>query len=347
MADQSAEPPRRATIADVAALAGVSRGAVSKVFNGTGRISEPTALRIRDAAQKLDWHPSPTAAALRRSRTLAVGLVLNRPREREIGATSALLMSGIESVLEPRSYGLLLHLVDPEGAEETRAYDQLARGGRVDGVILTDPRIGDPRFRLVRSLGLPAALIGTPWNDPDFPHVDSDPAGAGVDDSVRHLVELGHRRIAYIGGPDDRVQARLRRDTFVQTMMDAGLAPVAMIASAYSSLDDAATHTASLLDRAEPPTAIMFASDTMAIGGLRAARERGVRVPDDLSVVGFDGLPIGAWVEPTLTTVQRDAVARGRAVASRLLTLLGEDVEQVGLARPHLVVRGSTAAPPA
>lgn len=346
-------PPRgdvvgkRATIADVAALAGVSRAAVSKVFNNSGRISEATAARIHDAAHKLNWTPSTAAVALRRSRSRTVGLVLNRPGALEIDATSSLLISGLESVLAPKSYGLLLYLIDRTPEDEARAYKMMADERRVDGVILTDSRYGDGRFALMRSLGLPAVLIGTPDAGDPVPHLDSDPPGAGIDDAVTHLIELGHRRIAYIGGPDDRVQARMRRLMFESAMADQGLRPIASIATDYSP-EEAAGRTAALLDgTSAQPTAIIYGSDPMAIAGISAARSAGVSVPEHLSVIGFDGLPIGAWIDPTLTTVQRDAVQRGRAVATRLLELLGEDVEVQQIARPHLLVRGSTGPAPA
>lgn len=337
---------RRPTIADVAALAGVSRAAVSKVFNNSGRISAPTAARIHEAAEKLNWTPSTAAVALRRSRSRTVGLVLNRPGALEIGATSSLLISGLESVLAPASYGLLLYLIDRTPEEEARAYKMMADERRVDGVILTDSRYGDGRFALMRSLGLPAVLIGTPDEGDPVPHLDSDPPGAGIDDAVTHLVELGHRRIAYIGGPDDRVQARTRRLMFETAMAEHGLRPIASIATDYTP-ENAATRTTALLDgTAAQPTAIIYGSDPMAIAGISAARGCGVTVPEQLSVIGFDGLPIGAWIDPTLTTVQRDAVQRGRAVATKLLQLLGEQIDVQQIVRPHLLVRGSTGPAP-
>lgn len=338
--------PRRVTIADVAALAGVSRAAVSKVVNGTGKISPATAARVQDAVKKLNWTPNSAAVALRRSRSRTVGLVLSRPGALEIGVTSSLLISGIESVLAPRSYGLLLYLVDRTPEDEARAYRTLAEDRRVDGVVLTDSRYGDPRFALMRSLGLPAVLIGTPADGDPVPHLDNDPPGAGVDDAVTHLLELGHTRIAYVGGPDDRVQARARHDMFDATMAAAGIQPVASIATDYTP-EGAAERTGRLLDgTGARPTAVVYGSDPMAIAGISAARRRGLSVPADLSVIGFDGLPIGAWLDPPLTSVHRDAVQRGRAVACTLLSLLGEQVdEQAVLTRPHLLIRGSTAAP--
>jgi len=342
----SDSPVRRPTIADVAALAGVSRAAVSKVFNGTGRISAPTAARIHEAAKKLNWTPSTAAVALRRSRSRTVGLVLNRPGALEIGATSSLLISGLESVLAPAGYGLLLYLIDRTPEDEARAYRAMADERRVDGVILTDSRYGDGRFALMRSLGLPAVLIGTPDEGDPVPHLDSSPPGAGIDDAVSHLVDLGHQRIAYIGGPDDRVQARERRLMFEAAMAAAHLRPIASIATEYSP-DHAAERTSALLDgTAAQPTAIIYGSDPMAIAGISAARSRGLTVPADLSVIGFDGLPIGAWIDPTLTTVQRDAVQRGRAVATKLLQILGEQIDVQEISRPYLVVRGSTGAAP-
>jgi DNA-binding LacI/PurR family transcriptional regulator len=335
---------RRATIADVAALAGVSRGAVSKVMNGTGAISPATAARVHDAVRKLNWTPNPAAVALRRSRSRNIGLVLNRPGALEIGPTSSLLISGLESVLAPRSYGLLLYLIDQAPEDEARAYRNLADDRRVDGVVLTDSRYGDGRFALMRSLGLPAVLIGTPADDDPVPYLDNDPPGAGVDDAVAHLLELGHTRIAYIGGPDVRVQARARREMFDSAMAEAGHRPVASIAADYSP-ESSAEHTGRLLDGAGPrPTAIVYGSDQMAIAGISAARGRGLRVPADLSVIGFDGLPIGAWLDPPLTTVHRDAVQRGSAIARMLLALLGEQIdEEPHLSRPRLLLRGSTA----
>lgn len=347
MADQEPPAARRVTISDVAALAGVSRGAVSQVFNGTGSISTETSARIREAARKLNWVPSSAAVALRQSRSLTIGLVLARPRPDDLGAANPLLISGIESVLSPRRYGLLLHLLDRDADEEARTYRALAAERRVDGVILTESLVRDRRLELTRSLGLPAVLLGPAWNDDPIPHIDAGPPGAGVDEAVHHLVSLGHRRIAYVGGRLDRMQAAARQETFESAMRAAGLLPFASVAGDYSA-ESGAAHTGRLLGANPRPTAIVFGADAMAIGGLAAARTRGIRVPEELSIVGFDGLAVGQWLEPALTTVQRDHVQRGRAVAALMLRHLGEDVdEEIILHRPYLVHRGSTAEAPA
>lgn len=338
----------RPTIADVARLAGVSRSAVSQVFNGRGAISEPTRERIRDAARKLNWSPSATAVALRRSRAQTLGLVLHSSDPAsiaDIGGSSASLIAGIESVLSPRNYGLLLYIFSTNSEEELNAYRQLADARRVDGVFLTDSRIGDTRFDLVRALKLPAVLVGTPWTDDPIPHLDVDDPGAGIAGVVDHLTDLGHTRIAYVGGPNDRVQPNLRRLEFERSIADAGLSATATIATDYSAAETA-RHTKRLLELSSRPTAIVYGSDGMALAGIKAARAQGLAVPDDLSVVGHDGLALGEWVEPELTTVRRDATQRGRAVASMLLQMLGEDIDEIPrIAAPELIVRGSTAPP--
>ena len=343
-------PPRRngrATISDVAALAGVSPGAVSKVFNGNGRISEATSQRIRDAARELNWTPNPAAIALRTSRAQAIGLVLNSSSEfPDVGAASVGLISGIESILAPREYGLLLNVFMVGSHDETTFYRNLAERQRMDGVILTNSRIDDSRFDLMREVGLPAVLVGTPWKPDVVEFIDSDPPNAGIPESVQHLVELGHRNIAYIGGPSEFVLPNIRRSAFEDTLTALGLAPHSVISTEYSPAA-AAEETAHLLDLAHPPTAIMYGTDSMAIAGMRTAQSRGLRVPEDLSVVGYEGMQVGEWVDPQLTTVQRFAVQRGRAAAAKLIRLLGETVtEDVPLEKPVLVVRASTGRAP-
>lgn len=344
---QSPRRNGRATISDVAALAGVSPAAVSKVFNNTGRISEATSERIRDAARKLNWTPSAAAIALRTSRAQAIGLVLNSSSQfPDVGAANVGLISGIESILAPREYGLLLNIFITDTHDEATFYRNLAERQRMDGIILTDSQVGDTRFDLVRQLGLPAVLIGTPWKPGVVEYVDADPPSAGIPESVQHLFDLGHRRIAYIGGPAESVLPSIRRGAFEDTLASLGLKPHAVISTRYSPVK-AASETARLLDEANPPTAIMYGTDTMAIAGMRTAQSRGLRVPHDLSVVGFEGLQVGEWIDPQLTTVQRFAVQRGRAAAAKLLGLLGETVaEDVPLEKPVLVVRGSTGRVP-
>lgn len=341
-------PSTRPTIADVATLAGVSPGAVSKTFNGTGSISAATEARIREAARKLNWRPSATAVALRTARSQTVGLVLNRQTSASaLSPTNAELITGLEAVLSQHDYGLLLHLFTRDEGEEAALYRSLADSRRVDGIILTDSSIGDPRYALMRELGVPAVLVGVPWRDDAIPHLPDDGDG-GLSDVARHLLSLGHRRIAYIGGPQTRVQAEARRVGFERALVEAGVVPSPVLSASSYSPKEAADYTAAILAAKHRPTAIVYGNDLMAIAGMRAARNAGLSVPADLSIVGYDGSSMSEWTEPQLTTVQRNVIQRGKVAAALLLRQLGEEVEgDFTLSPPHLVVRDSTATPPA
>lgn len=335
----------RATIADVAALAGVSRAAVSKVFNRTGSISVETTRRIQEAARELNWTPSATATALRRSRSQTVGLVLDKPNSRvDIGFGTASFLAGIESELAPFDYGLLLYAVGREPAAQLAAYRRVAETRRVDGMILTDGAEHDPRFEVLADNRMPAVLVGTPFPGTNIAHVESPNPEAGVEDAVEHLFALGHRRIAYIGGTPGRYQSEARRSAFRAALAAQGLTPFDDVFADYVP-ERAAEETRRMLGLATAPTAILYASDAMAIASIRTAGELGVRVPGDLSIIGYGGADLGEWMTPALTTVVRDAEQRGRAAAITLLRLLGESPQgDAVLKNPELVLRASTAA---
>ncbi|MDT0319639.1 LacI family DNA-binding transcriptional regulator [Streptomyces millisiae] len=340
-------PAAKPTIADVAALAGVSVSAVSKVVNGRSGISAPTRQRVLEAAGKLRWSPSVTAVALRGARTRAIGMVAGRSSD--LLATDphfSVLISGIERELAPADYGLLLHIVGEEPGAEERAYRRLAEERRVDGVILTESRIGDPRFELLRQLRLPAVLVGVPWQADPVVSVQAGGQEAGVRAAVRHLVELGHRAIAYVSGPEDRVHTVFRRRVFEATLAELGLRPGRLVSSDFSAQGAVAATEELLAAPAEQrPTAVLFANDTMAVAAMNAARRLGVEVPRDLSVIGYDDLPLGEWVHPRLTTIGQDLFRVGQAAAAEMFRLLDPEravTEPPSLRPPELVVREST-----
>ncbi|WP_017573904.1 LacI family DNA-binding transcriptional regulator [Nocardiopsis halotolerans] len=336
----------RPTISDVAALAGVSVSAVSKVVNNKGSIAESTRRRVLDAVDKLQWSPSAAAVALRSARTRAIGMVSRRsPDLLSFDPHFSVLISGIERELAPMDYGLLLHIVGEEEDAERRAYRRLAEERRVDGVILTESLVRDVRFDLLRRLRLPAVLIGTPWRDDPVPTVRAPEQERGLTEAVEHLASLGHRRVAYVCGPEDRVHTGFRRRIFEEAARRHTLSTVLLTASDFTA-EGAAAATDEALSLDERPTAVLYANDMMALAGISAARRRGLDVPGDLSVVGYDDLPLGALVQPRLTTVGQDLVGLGRVAALTLVAELdGAPVDAPAISPPRLVVRESTAAP--
>ncbi|WP_234426920.1 LacI family DNA-binding transcriptional regulator [Streptomyces niger] len=343
--DVAQRKTNRTTISDVAALAGVSVSAVSKIVNGKGSFPEATRARVLWAADRLRWSPSAAAVALRGAKTRAIGMVVNRaPDLLNADPHFALLIAGMESELAPRDYGLLLHIVGEHPEAEERAYRRLADERRVDAVVLTESRVNDPRAALLHDLRMPAVLIGTPWRTHPIPAVEAADRDQGMKDAVDHLVDLGHRRIAYVSGPEDRVHTGHRRRTFTDRLHHHGLLPSHTLASDFAARTTGAAVTQMLLDDS-PPTAIVFANDMMALAGISAARRLGRDVPGDLSVVGHDDLPLGQLLHPQLTTIRQDLDHMGRAAALSLLRHLGEEdtPPPPTVTPPQLIIRESTA----
>ena len=336
----------RPTITDVATAAGVSKGAVSFALNGRPGISEETRNRILATAESMGWSPSSRARALSVSKALAVGLVIARPPEiLRADAFFPAFIAGLETVLSSRGHALLLQIAE---RDDLAAYRRLGQEGRVDGVFLTDLRDDDERPALLEELGLPAVLIGPHLGDP----LGSRQSALGVDDApgiraaVQHLIDLGHTRIAHVSGPEQMVHGRSRHAAWSATLRDGGLAEGPCVEADFSAASGAGA-MATLLDLAEPPTAVVFANDLMAMAGLSLAISRGIAVPRDLSVTGFDDIEISAHLQPALTSVHTDVVAWGRAAATRLLQLIDlAELTPVELPEARLVVRSSTGPAP-
>ncbi|MBZ2194961.1 LacI family DNA-binding transcriptional regulator [Occultella gossypii] len=341
---------RRPTISDIAALAGVSKASVSKSVNGQSGVSESTRRRVLEVAERLGWRPSARAVALTRGGSGAVGFLINRsPDLLSSDPYFVDLLSGIERALTEQGYWLLLQIGHHATEESERAaYADLAGSQRVDGVFLTETRLGDPRFDTVRALGLPAVVVSKPWARTDLPWVGSANPGGGIEDAVLHLARLGHRKVAYVTGPQDRSHVLYRTEAFLAAVADHGLSVVGMPRTDFSP-DAGARATLELLDQRERPSAIVYDNDVMAVAGSQAASGRGLSTPHDLSVVGHDDISMSRWLTPALTTVRQDVIELGQMCARRLLLELGVPDPGDGwqsLPDPTLVVRGSTGPAP-
>jgi LacI family repressor for deo operon, udp, cdd, tsx, nupC, and nupG len=332
---------RRPTIADVARRAGVSPAAVSFAVNGRPGVGEQTRTRILQAAKELGWRPSASARALTEAKSRAIGLVLARgTQELEVDSFFVRFLSGVERMLAPAEYALLLQLVPAAGASNTLgAYERLAPAGRVDGFLITDPELDDPRFPLLERAGLPVVVAGRPAPDSSFPWLETD-HDRGAITAVEHLVGLGHERIAFLGGfaAYEHVQRRLAR--WREALCAAGFEPGPV---AFASRDPDAAVWAVLEGQ---PTAAVCTSDTLALALVAAARSRGLIVPDDLSVTGFDDSLLAALSSPALTSVRVDYAEFGAAATAALLAVLnGEPVTPYEPSVPVLEVRESTSSP--
>jgi DNA-binding LacI/PurR family transcriptional regulator len=332
---------RRPTIADVARKAGVSPALVSFAVNDRPGVAEQTRARILDAAKELGWRPSASARALTEARARAIGLVLARKADQlEVDSFFVRFLSGVEQMLAPADYALLLQLVPaPDAPGALSAYERLAAAGRVDGFLLTDPELGDPRFPLLEAAGLPVVIAGQPAGDAPFPWLETKHE-LGVAAAVEHLAELGHRRIAFLGGTKayEHVQRRFVRWREAMAAGGGDPGPVTF------ADDDIAAGVAAVLDG--QATAVVCTSDTLAMAVVAGARARGRSVPGDISVTGFDDSLLAALSSPALTSVRVDYAEFGAAATAALLAILsGAEVPAYTPSAPRLEVRASTAAP--
>lgn len=339
---------KRTTITDIATLTGLSKASVSKAVNGRPGVSAATRERVLQVAAQLGWRPNARAVALTRGGAGAVGLLVNRPPD-FLGVDPYFfdLMTGIQRTLGQYGYWVLLGIESQmHRDEEISAYQVLGESQQVDGVFLTDTRLGDPRLDAVSKFELPTVIVSRPWTDTGLRWVGSPKPGGGIGDAVAHLATLGHRKVAYVSGPHDRSHVMFRNEAFLTAVSEHGLSVVGFPRTDFSPAEGAAA-TLGLLDQAEAPTAIIYDNDIMALAGIRAATGRGLRVPEDLSVIGHDDISIGEWLGPPLTTVGQDVVLLGERCALALLMEVGVVVDTPAdgwdrLADPALVVREST-----
>jgi DNA-binding LacI/PurR family transcriptional regulator len=335
--------PRRATIADIAARVGVSRGAVSYALNGRPGVADDTRRRVLEAAAELGWHPNAAARALTGSAVSGCGLVLARPtRTIAVEPYFMELIAGMESALSASSIGLTLQFVETVAGE----VDVLRRWWaerRVDGVFLVDLRLEDPRIPVVRALGLPVVLVGGPEAPDHLAAVWSEDqetmAGA-----VRYLAKLGHRRIARIAGRSDFRHTQTRSTAFAAATSSLGVEGVTLHTDYMA--ETGARVTRQLLLEAAPPSAIIYDNDILAVAGLGVAHELGLDVPGDLSIIAWSDSPYCQVVHPQLTAIAYDIYAFGAQSATALLDLLRDGVVTNAASAPSVLIpRGSTGPP--
>ncbi|MET0560878.1 MAG: LacI family DNA-binding transcriptional regulator [Gaiellaceae bacterium] len=333
----------RVTIRDIAERAGVSKGAVSYALNGRPGVSDDTRGRILSIADELGWYPNRAARALSASRADACGLVLARPaRTLALEPFFMEFIAGVEVELSSRSVALTLQLVD-DARQEIDVYRRWWGEHRVDGVLMVDLRVDDPRVDELVRLGLPAVVVGGPLENRALPAVFHDEASVVVD-AVHYLAALGHARIAHVTGVRDFVHTRQRSGAFERATTDLGL-HADIIETDYSA-EQGTRATRKLLSLPDPPTAIVFDSDLLAVTGLGVAQRMGFSVPDDVSIVGWDDSLISQVVHPPLTAITRDVIGFGVDAARQLLAAIdGEATEDVETVRGELTTRGSTGRP--
>lgn len=333
-----------ATIVDVARTAGVAISSASAALNGRPGVSAATRERVQRVAGELGYVPSVRGRALSAKRAFSVGFVVERDfAVLEVDPFFGAFIGGIEEVLEPNGYALSLQIAgDAESSLDRQV--KLVDARRVDGVFLSEIRLDDPRIPALQSRQLPTVGIN-PDTDFPFPAVRQDGSEA-IHDLVQQMVQFGHQRIAHIAGRAGYVHTEQRIASWRDAMTAAGL-PAQMIVDGGFTYEGGVQAADRLLKRKSPPTAVFCANDLMALGFMNRAAELGFRIPGDVSVAGFDGIAIGEYIRPRLTSIRTDPRGLGREGARVLLQLIdGVDVTDVDIPRATVLHRDSLGSAP-
>jgi LacI family transcriptional regulator len=340
---------QKVTLRDVAAAAGVSAATASYALNDNPLVRAETRERVMEAARRLAYVPDRQATRLRHGRSECVAVAYsNHPGGFANGTFYGLVMRGITEVLEDNGYTMRLVLLDdgapPGGGRGAR---RQLHSREIDGLLMLNWQDAASLGPL-RALGVPLVAVDVSSAYPDLPSVDNDDRG-GVSSAIEFLIGLGHRRIAFLNGPLDVPFEREALAGFLAASERHGLLiePRLLQTTDYTAAHGRAA-MAKVLAGGVPPTAVFAVDDESAAGAIQAIHDAGKRVPDDISVVGMDDLPLAAALNPPLTTVRIDMEELGRRGAEMLLQIVSGTVpDPLHVVLPtRLVVRDSAAPPP-
>ncbi|MBB6637951.1 LacI family DNA-binding transcriptional regulator [Cohnella thailandensis] len=334
-----------ATIKDIARKAGVSVTTVSRALNGYDDVSETTRKKIKQVAEELSYSPNAVARSLVSKKTRTIGLIIsdiNRAGAKDAFAYEVLC--GINDRAGDLNYDLLLFSTNPSKQME-KSYTALCKERNVEGAIISGLRLDDPYLQeVIDQNSFPCVLIDIPRTGDNVAYIASD-SRAGAAMAVQHLLDGGHREIAMINGHNQAFVSKERLDGYKDALAKAGVPfRQELVYDGAFTEDGGAEAMYQILLRHPETTAVFCASDLMALGAMRTLERMGRRVPEDMSVVGFDDISIAAYCSPKLTTIRQDKYEMGYRGAQLLIDMLDDrtDSRKVILGN-QLIVRESTA----
>ncbi|NNU17032.1 LacI family DNA-binding transcriptional regulator [Parvularcula sp. ZS-1/3] len=331
-----------ATLKDVAERAGVSQMTVSRVLNAPAKVRKQTAEKVREAIEALNFRPNYLAKSLADGRSILIGLLYNNPSDQYLSQ----VMFGALRACRERSHHLLVQdFLFETDLGDTDAVTSIIRQSGVQALIVCPPIGEDPSAKeTLEKLGLPFVRIAPGRETDGAPYVEIDDRDAAKR-MTQHLLDLGHRDIAFIAGPEDQVSSRRRTEGFKEAMTVAGLpVPDEFLRQGAYTYRSGMEAALPLLQSAKRPSAVFAANDDMAAGVLAAAMQAGLSVPGDLSVAGFDDVSLATTVWPSLTTVRQPiAEMAERAVGLLETDTFGQEGERSALLPTEIIERESTA----
>lgn len=326
------------SIKDIARLAGVSHSTVSRALSCNELVNHETAARIRQIARETGYRPNSIGRSLVTKKTFAIGVVVTTVADPFI----AEVVSGIEEVVHDGGYAVFLANSNANPEREIKVV-QSFHERRVDGILVMASRVGALYLPLLSELNVPIVLIDNQYPG-EFVHSICIDDRTGARLAVNHLIQLGHRRIAYLGDQFGLESDKNRLGGYREALEAAGIAcPPELVVNGDGKAPGGRVAMDRLLALRDLPTAVFCYNDMSAVGALRSIYDAGLRVPQDISVAGFDDLPIASYLQPALTTVRQPKIEMGRQAAQMLLDLLaGERVESKIEVQGELIIRAST-----
>lgn len=304
----------------LASSLGLSITTVSRALDGYGDVAVATRERVRRAAEAANYRPHPAARRLRLGATETVSLVLPGDPGHFDEPLYMELLAALGARFDAAGLDLMV-LAARTPSEELALYRRLVESRRTDGIVLARTRVDDPRIRYLAESGIPFVVMGRTETPVTYAHVDGDGTAAFAE-ATRRLISLGHREIAYVGASMEFTFSKLRRDGWSGAMSEAGLRP--RLSAETAATEEGGLGAVRALLRSTPrPTALLCATDRIAIGGLRAIKEAGLVAGRDVSIVGHDNLSASAFTEPALTTMELPIAKVGTRLAEMLLALIG------------------------
>ena len=332
----------RIRLEDVALAAGVSKSIASRILNDRPALSvrEDTRERVQEAARRLNYRPHAGARGLRRAETGAIGLSIP---DLAMGVYARIVRGAFHRALERDFAVLLVEDLVPEESEAVFA--RLVVGGRIDGVIVASARPGHPLLGSLGRYEVPHVFVNRAVAGTNRSVVMDDARGSEA--ALRHLVELGHWRIGHVAGPSELDPARRRAESFAAHAASLGLADAPIEVGDFSERGGAGA-AVRLLERSPSLTALYVSTLAQAVGVLDGAWRLGLRVPEDLSLVTYDDMPLADYLRPPVTTVRMPLSELGAAAVDALIAqLLGSEPSDIVIeTHPTVVARSSTAPPP-
>lgn len=326
----------------LAAHVGLTVSTVSRALNDYADISLATRERVKKAADELGYRPNQNARRLSIGTPETVCYLMPRQAGANDQPFVAQLLAGLGEALNERSWDLLVSQADASDGD-LASIERLVKSGRISGLVISRPLKNDPRVKLMQDLRCPFVVHGRTDNSDDYAWYDVDGEDAFVS-AVNHLVQLGHRRIGFVGAPLQYQFAQERLDGYLRGLKHNGLDHDPKLVQIAEFNDDGGRAAAGLLmDSATPPTAIACVNDIMALGVLDALHSRGLIPGQDVSVIGYDGLHFGKHANPPLTTMAQPQAYAGRRLGDMLLSIIdGADPKNFQeLQRAHLVQRNT------